>query len=222
MAELRIEGADQLKALAKKLREADKPTRAALVKSLRPEVKKITSEVQQTVRTAPSKGRKGLGHSRRAAHTLSRTKRITSERAYTAAARKAKGPASEAQIEHVKSTRRAKQSAKAAAGAGLRESIANATTGSISTGSASTGVSVSWRVRASKMANSQRRLPRGFNSPKGWRHPVFGDRENWVTQYGTPYFDVVIKRHDEFLRDRVIDGMQRAAESILHPESATP
>lgn len=220
MAEVRIEGADQLKELAKKLRQADKQTRAALVKSLRPEVKKITSKVQDTVRSAPSKGRKGTGHKRRAAHTLSRTRRISGARAYSSAAAKAKGPATEAQIEKVKTAHRAKQSAKAQAGAGLRESIANATTGSISTGSAATGVSVTWRVRASKMANSQRRLPKGFNNPKGWRHPVFGNREVWVAQTGTPYFDVVINQDEGALRDRVVEGMQAAAESILHPETA--
>lgn len=222
MSELRIEGADQLKELAKKLREADKPVRAALVKSLRPEVKKITSKVQDTVRSAPSKGRKSLGHQRRAAHTLSRTRRISGKRAYSTAAAKAKGPATEAQIEKVKTAHRAKQAAKAQAGAGLRESIAKATTGSISTGSASTGVSVTWRVRASKMANSQRRLPKAFNSQKGWRHPVFGDREVWVAQHGTPYFDAPIKQDEQVLRDRVVQGMQAAAESILHPESTAP
>lgn len=221
MAELHIEGADQLRELAAKLRRADPVIRRELVAALRPEVKKITGAVQDAVRSAPSKGRQGLGHRRRAAHTLSRTKRLSTARAKQIATKKFGAERVRVEdVEAVKTAHRAKQAAKAEAGAGLRESIARATSGSISTGSKTTGVSVSWRVRAAKMANSQRKLPKDFNRAKGWRHPVFGDRQVWVTQHGAPYFDVVIKRHEDYLRDRVVDGMQRAAEKILHPEGA--
>lgn len=225
MAELRIEGADQLRELAAKLRQADPVTRRELVKSLRSDVKKITGEVQDAVRSAPSKGRQGLGHKRRAAHTLSRTRGLSTKAAVGRASKKLKPGASLGEFDRLvqaeREAHRTKQAAKAEAGAGLRESIARATGASVSTGSKSTGVSVSWRVRASKMSNAQRKLPKDYNRAKGWRHPVFGDRENWVTQYGTPYFDAVIKRHETFLRDRVIEGMQRAAEKILHPEGTS-
>jgi hypothetical protein len=221
VAEVHVEGAQQLRELAKRLRAADPVIRRELVKSLRPEVRKVTDEVKATVRAAPSHGRKGLGHRRRAAHTLSRTRRISEASAKKIATKK--HGVEHVRVEHVeavKAARRTKQAAKAAAGAGLRETIANATTSSITTGSAVTGVSVTWRVRASKLANSQRKLPKDFNSRKGWRHPVFGDRKNWVVQYGTPYFDDVIKRHNDYLRDRAVDGMQRAADSICKGESA--
>lgn len=215
-----IEGADQLKELAKKLKSADPKIRRELVSSLRPKVKPVTAEVQQTVRTAPSRGRRGLGHRRRAAKALSRTRVLSGERAYSQAARKHKGPATEAQVHQVKTAHRARQTAKAEAGAGLRESIARATTGAISTGSKATGVSVTWKVKASRMPNSQRKLAKAFNSAKGWRHPVFGDREDWVTQHGTPYFDTVIKKHQGELRDAVVDGMTKAADAILHEKAA--
>lgn len=213
MPELTIEGAEQLRLLAAKLRAADPAIRKELAASLRPEVKKITGEVQAAVRSAPSRGRGGLGAKRRAAHTLSRTRSLSDERAGRIAAKTGRT------VEQVKGEHRAKQAAKAEAGAGLRESIARATSGSISTGSKSTGVSVAWRVRASKMANSQRKLPKNFNREKGWRHPVFGNRQNWVTQHGTPYFDVTINRHRDELGNKVLGGMQRAAEKILHPET---
>jgi len=32
---------------------------------------------------------------------------------------------------------------------------------------------------------SQAVIPRGLNSPKGWRHPVFGDRNDWVVQHAS-------------------------------------
>ena len=214
-----IEGADQLRELARQLKSAEPKIRRELVSSLRGKVKPVTSEVQATVRSAPSRGKTGLGHQRRAARTLSRTRGLSDQRAYGAAARKHKGPATEEQLRAVQAAHRAKQAAKAVAGAGLRESIANATSGSISTGSRATGVSVTWKVRAAKMPNSQRKLAKAFNSAKGWRHPIFGNREDWVTQHGSPYFDAVIKKHQGELRDAVVNGMAKAAEKILHEKA---
>lgn len=212
MAGLTIEGADELRRLAAKLRKADPKVKRSLGAALRPSVKAITSEIQSTVRSAPSsgRGRGGSGDVRRAARALARTRRISDYQAREIALKTGRT------TEQVKAEHRAKQAAKAEAGAGLRESIARAVAGSISTSSARTGVSVTWKAAAAKMPNRQRRLPKDFNSPKGWRHPVFGNRENWVAQKGTPFFDVVIKRHREDLGRKVVDGMQKAADSILH------
>lgn len=220
MATLTVEGADQLRRLAEKLRTADPKIRRELAASLRPEVKKVTRQVQDAVRAAPSQGRRGRGHERRAAKAVARSRQLSTRTAVARASKKL-GPTADLGefdrlIEAERTAHRAKQAAKAEAGAGLRESIANAVTGSISTGSRSTGVSITWKVRAAKMANSQRRLPRDFNRAKGWRHPVFGDRENWVVQRGTPYFDPVIKRYQEELGQHVLEGLQKAAEAILH------
>lgn len=212
MAGLTIEGADELRRLAAKLRKADPKVKRDLGAALRPSVKAITAEIQSTVRSAPSsgRGRGGSGDVRRAARALARTRRISDYRAREIALKTGRT------TEQVKAEHRAKQAAKAEAGAGLRESIARAVAGSISTSSARTGVSVTWKAAAAKMPNRQRRLPKDFNSPKGWRHPVFGNRENWVAQKGTPFFDVVIKRHREDLGRKVLEGMQKAADSILH------
>jgi hypothetical protein len=212
MAGLTIEGADQLRRLAVKLRAADPKIKRELGASLRPSVKAITREIQDTVRSAPSsgRGRGGSGDVRRAARALARTRRISDYRAREIALKTGRT------TEQVKAEHRAKQAAKAEAGAGLRESIARAVAGSISTSSARTGVSVTWKAAAAKMPNKQRRLPKDFNSPKGWRHPVFGNRENWVAQKGTPYFDVVIKKHREDLGQKVVEGMKTAADAILH------
>jgi hypothetical protein len=222
MPELTIEGADQLRRLAERLRGADKKVRRELTSSLRPEVKRITSQVQAAVRSAPSRGRRGLGHRRRAARTLALSRGLSDRASVTRASKKLGERADLAEFDRLadeeKAKHRAKLAAKAELGAGLRESIAAATSGSISTstGSKTTGVSVTWKVRAGRMPNSQRRLPRNFNRAKGWRHPVFGDREVWVQQAGTPYFDVTINRNAEQLGRRVVDGMQKAAESIVH------
>lgn len=211
MAKLTIEGADQLRQLAAKLRDADPKIRRELGKALRPSIKTITSEIQDTVRSAPSKGRGGKNaRGRRAARTLANSKHISDFQAREVALKTG------STTEKVKAEHRAKQAAKAEAGAGLRETIARAVGGSISTGSRATGVSVTWKVAAAKMPNSQRLMPKNFNRLKGWRHPVFGDRETWVAQKGTPFFDDVIKKHQNELGNKIVEGMQNAAEAILH------
>lgn len=223
MAGLTIEGADQLRRLAVKLRTADPKIRRELGASLRPQVKKITAEIQDTVRSAPSSGRGkgGSGDARRSARALARTKKISDARARELALREMERRGAHpneyaATLERIKTGHRAKQAAKAEAGAGLRETIARAVAGSISTSSKRTGVGVTWKAAAAKMPNKQRNLPKGFNSPKGWRHPVFGNRENWVAQKGTPFFDVVIKKHREQLGQNIVDGMKKAADAILN------
>lgn len=210
MPKLTVEGADQLRKLADQLRASDPKIRREVGKSLRPSVKAITSEVQDAVRSAPSRGKRGLGHSRRAARTLARTRRMSEYRAREIALRTGGMTAD------VLAASRARQEKTSVARAGLRETIARAISGSISTGSRKTGVSITWKAAAAKMPNKQRTLPKSFNSDKGWRHPVFGDREAWVTQKGFPYFDTTIKKHQNELGQKVVEGMQAAAEAILH------
>lgn len=43
-------------------------------------------------------------------------------------------------------------------------------------------------IDANKMPPGQRTLPRHMERAKGWRHPVYGNREKWVRQPGHPYF----------------------------------
>lgn len=61
-------------------------------------------------------------------------------------------------------------------------------------------------------------MPRGFdnapkrlNSPKGWRHMVFGDPDVWVTQRGKPgWFDDTISRH----RPAAVRAAQKALDDM--------
>jgi hypothetical protein len=50
-------------------------------------------------------------------------------------------------------------------------------------------IQVGVKVDPSRMPSGQYSLPLGMDGRKRWRHPVFGDRENWVTQVPHPYFD---------------------------------
>lgn len=47
---------------------------------------------------------------------------------------------------------------------------------------AATGKRVKIRIVTKMPTPDMAMIPRGFQSPRGWRHPVFGDREKWVRQ----------------------------------------
>lgn len=42
------------------------------------------------------------------------------------------------------------------------------------------------RSEGSRLPQGQAYLPRGLDSDKGWRHPVFGAKSAWVQQFGNP------------------------------------
>jgi hypothetical protein len=76
----------------------------------------------------------------------------------------------------------------------LRRRVASATT------LESTQRGVRFVVRSAQLPPDQRSLPRHMNSEKGTRHPVFGNRDNWVSQTWRPagFFSKTIsqKSHD--------------------------
>lgn len=188
MPALRIDGADQLRALSAKLATADVPIKKELRRTLRAVALPVLAEVKSTALQgtgAPAAGGSSASAAR-AAHTLSRSK----------------------------SKNRDKAAAKAQRNSGLRQTIAAANRVSVST--AKTGVNVTFTMKSSTLPPDQRKLGRKWNSAKGWRHPVFGNTNVWVTQVGKPYFDKVIRKNTDVLAGGARAAMQAAAESILH------
>jgi hypothetical protein len=65
-------------------------------------------------------------------------------------------------------------------------------------------------------------MPRGFdlaarrlNSKKGWRHPVFGNRDVWVEQMGEPeYFDKPLRSRKEQMQQAVMGAVQEMRDRI--------
>lgn len=92
--------------------------------------------------------------------------------------------------------------------AGLRAAIASATRLQI------TARGVRFYVNSASLPEDQRTLPRHLDSAKGWRHPVFGDKNTWVHQQGKPYFGVVIKRHGPEFRKAIMKAMDDIAGEI--------
>lgn len=50
-------------------------------------------------------------------------------------------------------------------------------------------VAVGITVDGSRMRTGEKSLPLMLDGRKAWRHPVFGNRDNWVAQASHPYFD---------------------------------
>lgn len=107
----------------------------------------------------------------------------------------------------------AKQAARAipskGRGTGLRTRIAAAIGVQIRTGAKTAGVRI--RVASSRMPADQRKLPRALDVSRGWRHPVYGNRNAWVTQDGHPYFLKTLDRH----RRPIVLAVMSAANRVI-------
>lgn len=90
-------------------------------------------------------------------------------------------------------------------GHGLRSAVASSIKSKVAYSGRKLGARIS--VDVSKLPQSQRRLPRNLDSPRGWRHPVWGNRERWVGQHGEPYFTRPIQRHRDEVRRAVHDAV---------------
>lgn len=57
--------------------------------------------------------------------------------------------------------------------------------------------------------------PRRLAAPGGWRHPVYGNRENWVDQIGRPdWFARPIRRHADDFKAKCLDALQEMARRL--------
>lgn len=93
---------------------------------------------------------------------------------------------------------------------GLRGRLSKATRVEVRTVGRDAGVAI--RVDGRKMPSKMKALPKGMEGTKRWRHPVFGNREVWVTQQGHPYFFKVVRPAAAAGRraaSRVVDSITR-------------
>ncbi|WP_432001232.1 hypothetical protein [Streptomyces sioyaensis] len=67
-----------------------------------------------------------------------------------------------------------------------------------------------------KMADpSEAVIPRGMDSQRGWRHPVFGDTDNWVTQHtGGSWFRETFADGRDEVQAAVRQVLENAAQTI--------
>lgn len=105
-----------------------------------------------------------------------------------------------------------KNALRALSRAGLRASIARAIRADLKLSGRSPGVKIS--VKGQLLPPDQRSLPKLLDAPGGWRHPVWGNRTNWVDQAGRPWWDVTIKPHVPKARADIIAAANTVLEKI--------
>lgn len=191
------EGLEEFRRAAEALRGADKTVMSEVGKSMRTAARPVVDRIRAEVRSSKGESPKGVHASEveRQLHVLSR-------------AGKRGVPLSERQVRSVQ-----KRIAKMTS---LRESIASASGSSVSAGEKK--VELAFKVRASQLPPSQRKLPRRWDQENGWRHPVFGNRNVWVSQRGHPYFRSTVYRSKDQLKGAVLDAMDVAGRKITHPD----
>lgn len=203
MVDVRITGAEQLATLAKRLKDAGdggKKLRKELLKAIRAGAKPALADTRKAVKNIPVTGSRGGGRRQRERHkagqALDRLYKRIDDLDFD---------------ELVEAEEAAK--ARAKRGTGLRDSVARSLRLVTKTGSRLPRVRI--EVDASKMPEDQRTLPKHLDAVKGWRHPVFGKREDpWVQQYGRPWFSVTIERHLPGVRARILQAMDDIAKKV--------
>jgi hypothetical protein len=194
---VKIEGTDELRDLANRLREAgDRKTLNALRKAIRDAAAPAVQDVATAVTSlaiSGEKGARGVGRARITGTGGSgRTRRLTYD------VLRSKG-----QLTRVLE--------RAHARSGLRATVARALTTQI--GASGRSASARIKVAQSKMPPDQRKLP--YWMEKGhWRHPVFGG-SRWVGQNSTPdWFHGTLRGHRDNVREAIRREIQQVTESI--------
>lgn len=71
------------------------------------------------------------------------------------------------------------------------------------------------RVVTSMPAADEAIIPRGLDRQEGWRHPVFGNRDHWVTQHtGGSWFREAIADHRDDFERGLTDALEWAADYV--------
>jgi hypothetical protein len=99
---------------------------------------------------------------------------------------------------------------------GLRQTVARKTRISVRTTGRRAGVSI--RALKTGMPREFKNAPKRLNARQGWRHPVFGNRDRWVSQVGKPgWFDDTLTAQ----RPAIIRAVSRVLEHAANRISAT-
>ncbi len=101
-----------------------------------------------------------------------------------------------------------------AKGEPLRPAVARKIATQVKLSGRAPGVRV--KARKTEAVRGFRNAPKRLNSPKGWRHPVWGNRgAPWVTQIGRPhYFDEPLEHRRPEFRHAVVQAMEDTARRL--------
>ncbi|HEX3778439.1 MAG TPA: hypothetical protein VHX38_02145 [Pseudonocardiaceae bacterium] len=196
-AEIRLSSGQagaQFRALSKKLRQTGQTDlRRNLVKAIREAGKPVVQATQDAVRTIPITS-EGTG-------AFAGDFRVPTN---------SRGGGQKQRREHKASKARTENARQRALkrGGSLREAAARTVKLKVTT----RGIQIISDSKA--MPQKQQTLPKRLDSPKGWRHPVFGNREVWVTEKGKPWFGATIQKYAPDFRAAVVDAMELTRDAI--------
>ncbi|MEV3980804.1 hypothetical protein [Nonomuraea sp. NPDC049758] len=199
--DVKVTGAEELGALAKRLKTAGsgKALRKELLKAIRTGAKPALADTRRAVRAIPVTGSRGGGRRQR--------ERDRADKALDQVYKRIDDMDWDSFVE---AEQKAKDRAKK--NTGLRDTVARSLRLTVKTGSKSARVRI--EVDSAKIPEGMRTLPRHLDSEKGWRHPLFGDREHWYSQRGRPWFASTIRRHLPALREHILKAMDDIAAKI--------
>lgn len=70
------------------------------------------------------------------------------------------------------------------------------------------------RVQTSMPTRSEGIIPRGLDRPKGWRHPLFGDKDHWYSNPGYDWFLSTFSNSEKLIERDLDKVLERAADRI--------
>ena len=105
----------------------------------------------------------------------------------------------------------AKGAPKRRGAAGVRRRTAGAVGLEVRTTGPEIGVAIVCRTAR---LGDKHAMPGLLNRAKGWRHPVYGNRNVWVHQMGRPWFDATIRQHEDDLRRHLIRVLDEIESQI--------
>lgn len=70
------------------------------------------------------------------------------------------------------------------------------------------------RVQTSMPTKSEGIIPRGLDRPKGWRHPLFGDKNHWFANPGYDWFLSTFEHSDELIEGHLDTVLRKVAEKV--------
>ena len=184
---------------------AEKKVMAEVGKSLRAVAKPVVNKIRAEVKSSKGESPKGVHSSvvERQLHAISKSRASLRDE-----------ETGELNARRVRALQR-----KITKASSLRNQIAAASGASVS--ASDKKVALAFRVRAGNLPPSQRKLPRRWDKPSGWRHPVFGNRNVWVPQVGHPYFRTTVTQAKGDVTAGVVTAMTAAAEKIMNSKGGT-
>lgn len=187
--DIRTNGGEDFAALGKKFRAAGAngaAVRKKLTATIQKRLKRITDEQARALDAMKVKSVGGRGTTRR-------------EQFLTAAASR-------------KLNRTGRKTRAARGGHGLRATVKRGIKSKVAYIGRKLGARVT--VETNHMPPSQRKLPRHLDNPRGWRHPVWGNRSIWVRQVGAPWFSGPIERHRVSIRREVQQDVNEVMRTL--------